>query len=256
MTTARGPTPSRKDLLDEAHWEERLTIVDDETCSLLGVPLGPTDRPLGVLVVRASRPHAFGARDVYAVAVAGAQVVAAIERSFAGGGQSQADRARLLLEAAETINSSLDSTALETTILAEAARLAGARKAALLVVHGDVLVAQTTLGLSERCRRLFVAPLEGSVFGRAILNDEMAAVDDVGAAGTDAEPLCAGEYRAMLAAPLRSQRATYGVLALFYEQPRHFAEHEKTTVADLRDPGRHRARQPATHAGEGPDGGA
>ena len=42
-------------------------------------------------------------------------------------------RSRLLLQAAETINSSLDSPALETTILGEAVRLTGAGGAALLV---------------------------------------------------------------------------------------------------------------------------
>ena len=57
-------------------------------------------------------------------------------------GTEVAAHSRLLLEAAETINSSLDSPALETTILGEAARLTGADASALLVSRGDVLVAQ------------------------------------------------------------------------------------------------------------------
>ena len=71
--------------------------------------------------------------------------------------------AQLLLEAAETINSSLDSPALETTILGEATRLIGADASALLVSRGDVLVAQEVLGLSDRFRSSFLVPLETSV---------------------------------------------------------------------------------------------
>ena len=68
-------------------------------------------------------------------------------------------RSRLLLQAAETINSSLDSPALEQTILGEALRLLGADAAALLAVRGDVLVATEALGLDERERAGFVVPL-------------------------------------------------------------------------------------------------
>ena len=75
-------------------------------------------------------------------------------------------------KAAETINSSLDSGALETTILGEAARLTGAGAAALLVPRGDVLVAREALGIGDRARDSFVVPLETSVFGRALVSGE------------------------------------------------------------------------------------
>ena len=78
-------------------------------------------------------------------------------------------RSRLLLQAAETINSSLDSGALETTILGEAARLTGAGAAVLLVPRGDVLVAREALGIDDRARDSFIVPLETSVFGRALV---------------------------------------------------------------------------------------
>ena len=61
---------------------------------------------------------------------------------------------RHLLEAAETINSSLESASLDTIILAEATRLVRVRRSALLVTKGDALVAQETFGLSDRCREL------------------------------------------------------------------------------------------------------
>ena len=145
--------------------------------------------------------------------------------------QAQADRSRLLLEAAETINSCLDSSSLETTILAEATRLVAAQKSALLVSRGDVLVAREALGLSDQCRTLFVVPLEGSVFGRAVLSGETVAVEDVEGRGLGGTvPVCRDECRSIIVAPLQSHRATYGALALFFDQPRRFSEDEKATV--------------------------
>ena len=145
--------------------------------------------------------------------------------------QAQADRSRLLLEAAETINSCLDSSSLETTILAEATRLVAAQRAALLVSRGDVLVAREALGLSDQCRTLFVVPLEGSVFGRAVLSGETVAVEDVEAGGLGGTvPVCQDECRSIIVAPLQSHRATYGALALFFDEPRRFSEDEKATV--------------------------
>ena len=145
--------------------------------------------------------------------------------------QDQADRSRLLLEAAETINSCLDSSSLETTILAEATRLGAAQKSALLVARGDVLVARETLGLSDKCRTSFVVPLEGSLFGRAVLNGETVVVEDVDTGGLgDTVPLCRGECRSIMVAPLQSHRATNGALALFYDEPRRFGEEDKAVV--------------------------
>jgi len=145
--------------------------------------------------------------------------------------QRQAERSRLLLEAAETINSSLDSPSLEITILAEATRLVAAQKSALLVSKGDVLVAQEALGLSDKCRTLFVVPLEGSPFGRAVLSGETVVVEDVGAEGLGGTvPLCEGECRALMVAPLQSHRAAYGALALFYDEPRRFGDDERAAL--------------------------
>jgi diguanylate cyclase (GGDEF)-like protein len=131
---------------------------------------------------------------------------------------------RRLLETAETIYSSIGSPALATTILAEATRLAGAHQSALLEVRGDVLVAQETLGLSDRCRQRFVLPLEGSPFGRAVLSRTTVTIEDVAAEGPGglATP-CGRELRTALIAPLESQRASYGALALFYDSPRRIA---------------------------------
>ena len=134
------------------------------------------------------------------------------------GGSEVAAHRRLLLEAAETINSSLDSPALETTILGEAARLTGADASALLVSRGDVLVAQEVLGLSDRFRDGFLVSLEAPVFGRALVAGEIL-VEDLqgGEAGLPAVP-AEEAWRAVAVAPLQSHRATYGALALFFAQ--------------------------------------
>ena len=116
-----------------------------------------------------------------------------------------AAHAHLLLEAAETINSSLDSPALETTILGEAARLTGAGASALLVSKGDVLVAQEVLGLDDRSRSRFLVPLETSVFGRALVAGEILVEDYEGEAGSDGVP-GRRPWSTVVVAPLRSHR--------------------------------------------------
>jgi diguanylate cyclase (GGDEF)-like protein len=205
--------------------------VDDEAGSLLAVPLGSGDRALGLLTVSRRLPHAYSMDDVDRVAAAAARLAAALESGWPERDEAQNDRSRLLLEAAETINSSLDSTSLETTILAEATRLVGARSSALLVSKGDVLVAQEALGLSGECQARLVVPLEGSAFGRAVLNGETVTVEDADAGGLGGTvPLCRDECRSVLVAPLASHRAAYGALALFYAEPRRFSEDEKAVV--------------------------
>ncbi len=131
-------------------------------------------------------------------------------------------RSRLLLQAAETINSSLDSPVLEQAILGEAVRLMGADAAALLVVRGDVLVARETLGLSARARDAFVVPLEASVHGRALVTGQVATeqqgqTEAHSPADPNAPPV--EPWRFVVAAPLRSNRATSGTLALFFGRP-------------------------------------
>ena len=145
------------------------------------------------------------------------------------GGQGAAEalaRSRLLLQAAETINSSLDSPALERTILGEAARFMGAEAAALLLVRGDVLVAAEVLGLSDRARDGFVVPLESSVYGRALVTGE-AAVEQSG------EEVADGPWHTVLAAPLRSNRTTYGALGLFFRKTVAFPEQERALLRTL-----------------------
>ena len=140
-------------------------------------------------------------------------------------------RGRRRSRAAETVNSSLDSSSLETTILAEATRLVAAQKSVLLILKGDVLVAQQSLGLSERCRDLLVTRSKARSSGRAVLSGDTMAIEDVGAGALGGPPLpCEGECRSVIVAPLQSRSATYGALALFYDEPRRFDEDEKAVV--------------------------
>jgi diguanylate cyclase (GGDEF)-like protein len=134
-------------------------------------------------------------------------------------------RSRLLLQAAETINSSLDSPALEQTILGEAVRLMGADAAVLLVVRGDVLVATEAFGLDDRERDAFVVPLETSVFGRALITGQV--VVDYPEA-TSRSP-----WHAVIASPLSSNRSTYGTLALFFAGRPDTGEEEKALLRTL-----------------------
>jgi diguanylate cyclase (GGDEF)-like protein len=132
-------------------------------------------------------------------------------------------RTQLLLQAAETINSSLDSPALEQTILGEAARLAGADAAALLELRGDVLVAREVIGLSDRERDAFVVPFETSVHGRALVGGEVL-LEQSGGVGPG------GPWSVTAAAPLRSNRRTYGTLALFFRDPPVFDAEDKASL--------------------------
>jgi diguanylate cyclase (GGDEF)-like protein len=141
-------------------------------------------------------------------------------------------RSRLLLQTAETINSSLDSPSLVQTILGEAARLTGAGAAALLAQRGDVLVASEVLGLSDRSRDAFVVPLETSAYGRALVAGEVL-VEELGAAGARTPGPAEGEWRTVMAAPLRSNRTTYGTLALFFEGCPVLGEEEKASLRTL-----------------------
>ena len=237
--------------------EREMAHLDDEAGSLLAVPLETADRVLGVLALIRRPPRPYSVDDVYHVTANGARIAAVIGSDPQALDWAPVERTQSLLEAAETINSCLDSSSLETTILAEATRLVAAQRSALLLSKGDVLVAQEALGFSEECRRLFVVPLEGSLFGRAVLSGDTVVVEDVGAGGLGAAvPHCQGECGAIMVAPLQSHRATFGALALFYDEPRRLGERRQGSDAHVRDPGRHRARQPTADAGEGPDGGA
>jgi len=148
--------------------------------------------------------------------------------------QRRLDRQRRLLEAAELIHRSLDSPALQTTILAESARLMDAGRAALLVVRGDVLVARETYGFATGLERLLVVPLVDPLFGRAVIDGETVAVDDLDAAGPVGSRLVgAGLCRGLLVAPLQSHLGSHGALALFFDAPQRFGDDDRTLLTTL-----------------------
>jgi diguanylate cyclase (GGDEF)-like protein len=139
------------------------------------------------------------------------------------------------MQAAETINSSLDSPALEQTILGEAARLMGADAAVLLLVRGDVLVAGEALGLSDRARDGLVVPLETSVYGRALVTGQVIVEQSrESPARSLAESAPAdGPWRTVLASPLSSNRTSYGTLGLFFRESLAFSEEERALLRTL-----------------------
>jgi diguanylate cyclase (GGDEF)-like protein len=149
-----------------------------------------------------------------------------IEGAGQAAGADPLARSRLLLQAAETINSSLDSPTLEQTILGEATRLMGADAAALLVARGDVLVAAEAIGLPDRERDALVVPLETSVFGRALVNGQVVVEHPDPASGP-------WPWRAVAVSPLSSNRRTYGTLALFFRVEPAFGEEERALLRTL-----------------------
>jgi diguanylate cyclase (GGDEF)-like protein len=200
--------------------------------TILALPLESQGRMLGVLALVTRGVHAYLADDIDLATTAAGELASAIDHALLFREQQRRiDRQSLLIEAAEMVNRSLDSFSLETTVLAEATRLVGAQKSALLVVRGDVLVANEVFGFSERYKRVLVVPLEDSLIGRAVLNGETVAVDDAEREGSSAALLAGeGQYRALIAAPLQSYRGTYGALAVFYAQPQRLGETDKTLL--------------------------
>jgi diguanylate cyclase (GGDEF)-like protein len=185
------------------------------------------------MAVATRAPRSYSADDIYFVSSAGAQLASAIEHALLFREQiDRVERERRLLEAVETVNRSLGTHSVSTTVVTEAARLMNTDKAALLAIKGDVLVAEDVHNLSAEFRRMFVLPLEASVSGRAIRDGTPVAVDDV-----EREPLAdaaigaAGGYRAFLTAPLQSYKGTYGALTVFFDKPRRFSEDDKTILA-------------------------
>ena len=201
--------------------------------TILATPLKAQGRLLGVMAVATRAQRSYSADDIYFVSSAGAQLASAIEHALLFREQiDRVERERRLLEAVETVNRSLGTHAVSTTVVAEAARLMNTGKAALLVLKGDSLVAEDVHNLSAEFRRIFVLPLDESVSGRAIRDGAPVAVDDV-----EREPLAdaaigaAGGYRAFLTAPLQSYKGTYGALSVFFERPRRFSDDDKTILA-------------------------
>ena len=197
--------------------------------TLIGVPLKAQGRMLAVLAVGTRGLRSYSADDIYFATAAGAQLALAIERALLFKEQIDlVERERLLLESSETLNRSLDSASLPTTILGEAARLLGAGKAALLSVRGDHLVAEAVHKLSEEYRQMFLIPLAESVSGQAVLDGECVAVENVDESElTDSALVEAGGFRAFLSAPLQSTRGTYGVLSVYYDEPRTITDDDR-----------------------------
>jgi len=200
--------------------------------SMLGVPLKAQGQLLAVLAVATRQSRSFSAEDIYFAAAAGAQLAAAIERALLFRQQLQrAAHERRLLEAAETVNRSLDSPSLPRVILAEATAVMDAQKSALLMVHEDTLIAEEVHGLSDDYRRLFLVPLNESLSGRAILDGLTVAVSDVDEEPlVDAELVREGGYRAFLTAPLQSYKGTSGALTVYYDEARPFTEDDQTLL--------------------------
>ena len=201
--------------------------------TILATPLKAQGRLLGVMAVATRAPRSYSADDIYFVSSAGAQLASAIEHALLFREQiDRVERERRLLEAVETVNRSLGTHSVSTTVVTEAARLMNTDKAALLAIKGDVLVAEDVHNLSAEFRRVFVLPLDESVSGRAIRDGAPVAVDDV-----EREPLAdaaigaAGGYRAFLTAPLQSYKGCYGALSVFFERPHRFSDDDKTILA-------------------------
>lgn len=256
MASHRGVSASFAEAAHESGWGEGLvgvvaeaqeTVVIDDAASgpvplpatareglvsLLGVPLKAQGQLLAVLAVATRQSRSFSAEDIYFAAAAGAQLAAAIERALLFRQQRQRTaHERRLLEAAETVNRSLDSNSLARVILAEATALMDAQKAALLVVHDDTLLAEEVYGLSDDYRRLFLVPLDDSLSGRAILDGHTIAVSDVDQEQlVDAELVREGGYRAFLTAPLQSYKGTSGAITVYYDDVRQFTEDDQTLL--------------------------
>jgi diguanylate cyclase (GGDEF)-like protein len=200
--------------------------------TLLGVPLKAQGRILAVLILATREARAYSAEDIYFAVAAGGQLAAAIERALLFREQvERAERERRLLEAAETVNRSLDSDLLAPTILAKAAGLMGATKAALLARSGDIIVVRSVHGLSERYRKLFVLPLNDSLSGRALVLGETVAVSDVDVeVAVDAVLVTEGGFRSFITAPLQSSAGIDGAITVYFDEVREFSDDDRTLL--------------------------
>jgi len=227
--------------------EQQTAVVEDVTAgrdklplaaaeglvTILATPLKAQGRLLGVMAVATRAQRSYSADDIYFVSSAGAQLASAIEHALLFAEQiDRVERERRLLQAVETVNRSLGSHAVSTTVLAEAARLMNTSKAALLVERDGRVIAEDVHNLSAEFCRLFVLPLDDSLPGQAIRDGAPVAVGDVGREPlADAAISAAGGYRAFLTAPLQSSKGTYGALSVFFESPRRFSDDDKTILA-------------------------
>jgi diguanylate cyclase (GGDEF)-like protein len=170
---------------------------------------------------------------VYFASAAGAQLASAIEHALLFAEQlERVERERRLLKAVEKVNRSLGAHSAAATVVAEAAHLMNADKAALLVLRDDLLIAEDVHGLSEEFQRRCVLSLDGSLAGLAIREDAPVAIDDVeGAPLVNAGLSALGAFRSFITAPLQSHEATYGALTAYFDRPHRFSEDDKTILA-------------------------
>ena len=196
---------------------------------LLAAPLDGEARAMGVVVAVRRQARVFSQAEIDLVKATASKLAAGVDHALLFHEQLEyIERQRRLLEAAETISRSIDSGGLETTILAEAARLMDAPKSALLAVRGDVLVAAEVFGLSDRSKELFVVPLESSSLGQAVLSGGTVVLKN-GQPGVVGPDLRGDDgWQVLLATSLQSYRGTYGAICVFFERSRQLREQEKT----------------------------
>lgn len=226
--------------------EQQTTVVEDVRAdgtlpfaaaeglrTVLATPLKAQGRLLGVMAVATRAVRSYSADDVYFASAAGAQLASAIEHALLFAEQiERVERERRLLKAVEKVNRSLGAHSVAATVVAEAAHLMNADKAALLVMRGDLLVAEDVHNLSAEFRRRCVLPVDGSLAGRAIREGAPVAVDDIeGEPLVNAAVCAAGRFRSFITAPLRSHEAVYGSLSAYFDRPHRFSDDAKTVLA-------------------------
>ena len=201
--------------------------------TVLATPLKAQGRLLGVMALAARTARSYSADDVYFASAAGAQLASAIEHALLFAEQlERVERERRLLKAVEKVNRSLGAHSAAATVVAEAAHLMNAEKAALLVLRDDLLVAEEVHNLSDEFRQRCVLPVDGSLAGLAIREGEPVAVDDI-----DGQPLvnaavsAVGGFRSFITAPLQSHEAVYGSLTVYFDHSHRFSDDDKLILA-------------------------
>ncbi len=226
--------------------EQQTTVVEDVSAdgtlpfaaaeglrTVLATPLKAQGRLLGVMAVATRAARSYSADDVYFASAAGAQLASAIEHALLFAEQlERVERERRLLKAVEKVNRSLGAHSAAATVVAEAAHLMNADKAALLVLRGDLLVAEDVHNLSDEFRRRCVLPVDSSLAGRAIRDGAPVAVDDVAGNPLVHKQVCAaGGFRSFITAPLQSHESVFGSLSVYFDRPHRFSDDAKTILA-------------------------
>jgi diguanylate cyclase (GGDEF)-like protein len=124
-------------------------------------------------------------------------------------------------------------------IVTEAAHLLGLDAAVLRLVEGDDLVLRTPTDSAVPVVAQDRVPVAESLSGRAVTRGEAVVVTDVlGDGRHDAGALrdvAPGEFRAVLAVPVRANASVIGVLQLYGREPRRFADDDVRLATALAD---------------------